>query len=73
MSAPASYPPLSPTLVVDDAAAAIDFYQKAFGAEELYRLIDPENGKIGHAESRSAVFLSCWPRNTPESRGRPDR
>jgi PhnB protein len=50
MSAPASYPPLSPTLVVDDAAAAIDFYQKAFGAEELYRLIDPENGKIGHAE-----------------------
>ncbi len=50
MSAPSSYPPLSPSLVVDDAAAAIDFYRKAFGAEELYRLIDPESGKVGHAE-----------------------
>jgi PhnB protein len=50
MSAPSSYPPLSPSLVVDDAAAAIDFYKKAFGAEELYRLTDPASGKVGHAE-----------------------
>ncbi|HEY3664013.1 MAG TPA: VOC family protein [Chthoniobacterales bacterium] len=50
MSAPTSYPPLSPSLVVDDAAAAIDFYRKAFGAEELFRLTDPESGKVGHAE-----------------------
>lgn len=33
-----------------DAAAAIEFYKKAFGAEEYYRLSDPESGKIGHAE-----------------------
>lgn len=50
MSAQSSYPPLSPSLVVNDAAAAIEFYKKAFGAEELYRLIDPESKKIGHAE-----------------------
>lgn len=50
MSAAPSYPPLSPALTVTDAAAAIEFYKKAFGAEELYRLIDPESGKIGHAE-----------------------
>ncbi len=50
MKAPDSLPPLSPNLIVDDAAAAIEFYQKAFGAEEYYRLTDPENGKIGHAE-----------------------
>lgn len=50
MSAPSSYPPLSPSLVVNDAAAAIGFYQKAFGAEELYRLTDPESGQVGHAE-----------------------
>jgi PhnB protein len=50
MSAKSSYPPLSPALVVNDAAAAIEFYKKAFGAEELYRLIDPESGKVGHAE-----------------------
>lgn len=50
MKAPDSFPPLSPSLVVHDAAAAIEFYQKAFGAEEYYRLTDPESGKIGHAE-----------------------
>ena len=50
MSAAPSYPPLSPALTVNDAAAAIDFYKRAFRAEERYRLIDPESGKIGHAE-----------------------
>lgn len=50
MSAAFSFPPLSPYLTVDDAAAAIDFYKRAFGAEERYRLVDPDSGKIGHAE-----------------------
>lgn len=50
MIAPTQYPALSPSLVVHDGAAAIEFYTKAFGAEELYRLVDPQNGKIGHAE-----------------------
>src|SRR6266571_2920108 len=50
MSAAPSYPPLSPALAVHDAVAAIDFYKRAFRAEERYRLIDPESGKIGHAE-----------------------
>ena len=50
MSAAPSYPPLSPALTVSDASAAIDFYRHAFLAEERYRLLDPESGKIGHAE-----------------------
>jgi len=50
MSLPSSYPPLSPSLAVHDGAGAISFYQAAFGATELYRLVDPESGKIGHAE-----------------------
>lgn len=50
MKAPDSQPRLSPNLVVQDAAAAIDFYKRAFDAEEYYRLTDPETGKIGHAE-----------------------
>lgn len=50
MSAAPSHPSLSPALTVHDAAAAIDFYKRAFRAEELYRLVDPETGKIGHAE-----------------------
>ncbi len=50
MKANSSYPPLAPAFAVNEAAKAIDFYKAAFGAIELYRLIDPENGKIGHAE-----------------------
>jgi PhnB protein len=34
-------PALSPHLVVDDAAAAIDFYVKAFGAVEIGRVPAP--------------------------------
>jgi PhnB protein len=40
-----------PRLVVSDAAAAIDFYIAAFGAEEIARHTDPA-GKIVHAELR---------------------
>lgn len=36
-------------LCVRDAAAAIDFYARAFGARELFRLTEP-GGRIGHAE-----------------------
>ena len=41
-------PRLSPHLVCDGAAAAIDFYKKAFGAEEVMRLPGP-NGRLMHA------------------------
>jgi PhnB protein len=41
---------LSPYIAVRGAAEAIEFYKKAFGAEELFRLVDPSSGKIGHAE-----------------------
>jgi PhnB protein len=52
---------LIPALAVHDGAKAIAFYQQAFGATELYRLIDPESGKIGHAEltiNGSTISLS---------------
>ncbi len=41
-------PALSPYLVVDDAAAAIDFYVKAFNAVELGRVPGPD-GRLIHA------------------------
>jgi PhnB protein len=41
-------PFLVPHLVVDDAAAAIDFYVKAFGATEWIRMPGPD-GKLIHA------------------------
>ena len=46
---PENYHTLTPYLVMDGAANAIDFYVKAFGATELLRMPAPEN-KIGHAE-----------------------
>lgn len=36
---------------VHDAKAAIAFYVKAFGAVELFRLVEPA-GRVGHAEIR---------------------
>jgi PhnB protein len=42
---------VTPQLTLDDAAAAIDWYKKALGAEEVARAIGPD-GKIMHAEIR---------------------
>ena len=38
-------------MTVHDAKAAIAFYVKAFGAMELFRLVEPA-GRVGHAEIR---------------------
>ena len=46
---PDNYPRVTPYLAIDGAAAAIDFYKKAFGATERMRMPGPD-GKIGHAE-----------------------
>lgn len=44
---PEVQPMVAPHLCVDDGAAAIDFYVKAFGATELARLAGPD-GKLMH-------------------------
>ena len=41
---------LIPYLNVRDAEKAIAFYREVFSAKELYRLTDPNDGRIGHAE-----------------------
>jgi PhnB protein len=60
---PPGYHTVTPYLVMDDSAAAIEFYRKAFGAEEVFRF--EHDGRIGHAELRigdSLVMLSDeWP------------
>src|SRR5882724_4992980 len=48
-SIPEGYHSVTPYLIVDDAAAAIDFYKTAFGATERMRFPAP-GGRIGHAE-----------------------
>jgi PhnB protein len=46
---PDGYPQVTPYLIVEDAAAAIDFYGKVLGATERMRMPGPD-GRIGHAE-----------------------
>ncbi len=43
------YATVTPYLIVRDAAKALDFYKRAFGATELYRLAAPD-GKVLHSE-----------------------
>ena len=54
------YHTVTPHLVVRDAAKAIEFYKKAFGAKEAFRMPGPD-GKLMHAEIQigdSMVMLS---------------
>ena len=46
---PEGYPRVTPYLIVDGGAAAIDFYSKVLGATERMQMPGPD-GKIGHAE-----------------------
>lgn len=58
---PEGYYSVTPYLIVKDAAAAIEFYKKAFGATELLRMAPGKDGRIGHAEIRignSPVMLA---------------
>ena len=48
---PEGYHSVTPYLIIDGAAAAIEFYKKAFGAVEVMRMPAPD-GRIGHAEIR---------------------
>jgi PhnB protein len=45
---PEGYHSVTPYLIVDNGAKAIEFYKKAFGAVEKFRL--PMGDRIGHAE-----------------------
>lgn len=46
---PEGYHTITPHLIVKTGAQAIEFYKKAFGAEELFRMNTPD-GNVGHAQ-----------------------
>ncbi len=46
---PDGYHTATPYLIIKDAARAIEFYKKAFGATEIMRMAEP-SGKVTHAE-----------------------
>jgi uncharacterized glyoxalase superfamily protein PhnB len=57
---PKGFHAVTPHLLSNDAAAAIDWYKKVLGAEEVGRSLDPA-GKIMHAELRigdSPLFIN---------------
>ena len=62
---PEGYHSVTPYLLIDGAAAAIEFYQEAFGAEEILRMPTPD-GKIAHAEIRIGDSMIMLADATPE-------
>ncbi|HJT51311.1 MAG TPA: VOC family protein [Nitrosospira sp.] len=73
---PEGYPSITPYLIINGAADAIEFYKRAFSALELFRM-DAPGGKIAHAEiqigdSRIMITDDCGeesPFRNPHSSG----
>ena len=58
---PDGYSTITASLIVKDAVNAIEFYKKAFEAQELYRFLGPDGKTIMHTELKigsSRIMLS---------------
>ncbi|MCA9791202.1 MAG: VOC family protein [Candidatus Eremiobacteraeota bacterium] len=58
--------PLIPYLIVNKAAAAIEFYKLVFAADEVMRMAGPDGKSIMHAELRIAGCLIYLADENPE-------
>ena len=56
---PEGYHSINPHLIVRNAAQAIEFYKKAFGAEERFSMQGPDGNSIMHAELKigDSIFM----------------
>jgi uncharacterized glyoxalase superfamily protein PhnB len=66
---PQGYHTVTPSLFVAGAAKAIEFYEKALGAEELMRFAGPD-GKIMHAEIKVGDSIIMLADEMPDMGGR---
>jgi len=66
---PEGYHTVTPTLIIQGAAQAIDFYVRAFGAKELGRMPSPD-GRIAHAELQIGDARLMLADEFPEMGGR---
>ena len=66
---PQGYHSVTPYLTLSNAARALDFYKRAFGAQEVMRMEGP-GGKIGHAEIKIGDSMIMIADEMPESGGR---
>ena len=58
---PEGYTTVTPSIIFRDAAKAIDFYKKAFGADEIDRAMAPDGKSVWHAALKigdSVVFVN---------------
>jgi PhnB protein len=69
---PEGYHTVTPYLAVDDATAAIDFYQRAFGAKERVRMSGPDD-TVAHAELEIGDALIMLSDPFPQSTARPPK
>ena len=60
---------VAPYLAIKNAVSALEFYKKAFGATETYKLIIPD-GRLGHAEIRLGDSLIMLSDEFPEFGGK---
>lgn len=72
---PAGFNSLSAHLIVNDGLAAIEFYKKALGAQEVMRMMSPDGQALMHAQLKvgnsTLMLASEFPPNclSPKSRG----
>lgn len=62
---PQGYEGVTPYLICKNAEAAIDFYSRAFGAKELFRIGGP--GMVGHAELKIGNAIIMMADEFPDS------
>ncbi len=66
---PAGHHTVTPYLCMKNAARALEFYQQAFGATEVSKLVMPD-GRLGHAEIRLGDSTIMLADEFPEYGGR---
>jgi PhnB protein len=60
---PEGYHSINPYLIVRNAAQAIEFYKKAFDAEERFPMQRPDGKSIMHAELKIGDLSLCYQKN----------
>ena len=72
---PEGFTSITPYIVMDDAAAAIEFYKKALGAEEIMRFPTPDGGvmyaeiQVGNARMMMGHHCPEWGGKSAKSMG----
>ena len=66
---PAGHHTVTPYLAIKNGVAALEFYKKAFGATETYKLLMPD-GRLGHAEMRLGDSIIMLADEFPEYGGK---